>query len=183
METKENIRKEVFARRKQAEQSKVRQKSHQITEKILALPEYQKADVLFAYMDFKKEVMTEELIEAAFRDGKTVAVPKVAGDDMIYYEITDFSSLRPGYFGIPEPEGQEVCLAEEGFLLVPGVAFDRKCHRVGYGKGFYDRYLSAHPGFVTAAVAFEFQLFPEVPFWESDIRPQMLITEKEIYHS
>ena len=62
-----------------------------------------------------------------------------------------------------------------------GVAFDPARHRVGYGKGFYDRFLAAHPGFTTVAAAFEFQLFDAVPFEETDILPQMLVTEQKIY--
>ena len=152
-----------------------------IYEKITALPEFLDADCFFAYMDFKKEVMTRDLIEKALQMGKTVAVPRVEGDDMVYYEIKDFSTLKSGYFGIMEPDGGKVCTREEGFLLVPGVAFDPARHRVGYGKGFYDRFLAVHPGFTTVAAAFEFQLFDAVPFEESDILPQMLVTEQKIY--
>ena len=176
-----NIRKEVFARRRAATQEEIQEKSRMIYEKITALPEFLDADCFFAYMDFKKEVMTRDLIEKALEMGKTVAVPRVEGDDMVYYEIKDFSTLKSGYFGIMEPDGGKVCTREEGFLLVPGVAFDSARHRVGYGKGFYDRFLAAHPGFTTVAAAFEFQLFDAVPFEETDILPQMLVTEQKIY--
>ena len=138
MEAKGNIRKEVFARRRAATQEEIQEKSRMIYEKITALPEFLDADCFFAYMDFKKEVMTRDLIEKALQMGKTVAVPRVEGDDMVYYEIKDFSTLKSGYFGIMEPDGGKVCTREEGFLLVPGVAFDPARHRVGYGKGFYD---------------------------------------------
>ena len=163
MEAKGNIRKEVFARRRAATQEEIQEKSRMIYEKITALPEFLDADCFFAYMDFKKEVMTRDLIEKALEMGK------------------DFSTLKSGYFGIMEPDGGKVCTREEGFLLVPGVAFDPARHRVGYGKGFYDRFLAAHPGFTTVAAAFEFQLFDAVPFEETDILPQMLVTEQKIY--
>lgn len=181
MEAKGNIRKEVFARRRAATQEEIQEKSRMIYEKFTALPEFLDADCFFAYMDFKKEVMTRDLIEKALQMGKTVAVPRVEGDDMVYYEIKDFSTLKSGYFGIMEPDGGKVCTREEGFLLVPGVAFDPARHRVGYGKGFYDRFLAVHPGFTTVAAAFEFQLFDAVPFEETDILPQMLVTEQKIY--
>ena len=183
MEAKGNIRKEVFARRRAATQEEIQEKSRMIYEKITALPEFLDADCFFAYMDFKKEVMTRDLIEKALQMGKTVAVPRVEDDDMVYYEIKDFSTLKSGYFGIMEPDGGKVCTREEGFLLVPGVAFDPARHRVGYGKGFYDRFLAAHPGFTTVAAAFEFQLFDAVPFEETDVLPQMLVTEQKIYRS
>ena len=130
MEAKGNIRKEVFARRRAATQEEIQEKSRMIYEKITALPEFLDADCFFAYMDFKKEVMTRDLIEKALQMGKTVAVPRVEGDDMVYYEIKDFSTLKSGYFGIMEPDGGNVCMREEGFLLVPGVAFDPARHRV-----------------------------------------------------
>ena len=70
-----------------------------------------------------------------------------------------------------------LCKEEEGLMLMPGVAFDEHCHRVGYGGGYYDRYLEKHPGLVHIALAFEFQVFPEVPFEAHDILPQMIVTE------
>ena len=87
MEAKGNIRKEDFARRRAATQEEIQEKSRMIYEKITALPEFLDADCFFAYMDFKKEVMTRDLIEKALQMGKTVAVPRVEGDDMVYYEI------------------------------------------------------------------------------------------------
>ena len=181
MEAKGNIRKEVFARRRAATQEEIQEKSRMIYEKITALPEFLDADCFFAYMDFKKEVMTRDLIEKALEMGKTVAVPRVEGDDMVYYEIKDFSTLKSGYFGIMEPDGGKVCTREEGFLLVPGVAFDPARHRVGYGKGFYDRYLSRHTQHATVAMALDFQIVETVPSDVYDICPQMLITPTVIY--
>ena len=181
MEAKGNIRKEVFARRRAATQEEIQEKSRMIYEKITALPEFLDADCFFAYMDFKKEVMTRDLIEKALQMGKTVAVPRVEGDDMVYYEIKDFSTLQSGYFGIMEPDGGKVCTREEGFLLVPGVAFDPARHRVGYGKGFYDRYLSRHTQHATVAMALDFQIVETVPSDVYDICPQMLITPTMIY--
>ena len=180
MEAKGNIRKEVFARRRAATQEEIQEKSRMIYEKITALPEFLDADCFFAYMDFKKEVMTRDLIEKALQMGKTVAVPRVEGDDMVYYEIKDFSTLKSGYFGIMEPDGGKVCTREEGFLLVPGVAFDPARHRVGYGKGFYDRYLEQHPAFYKAAVAFSFQIVDHIETESYDLKPDCIITEQAV---
>ena len=181
MEAKGNIRKEVFARRRAATQEEIQEKSRMIYEKITALPEFLDADCFFAYMDFKKEVMTRDLIEKALQMEKTVAVPRVEGDDMVYYEIKDFSTLQSGYFGIMEPDGGKVCTREEGFLLVPGVAFDPARHRVGYGKGFYDKYLIKHQQYRTLALAFEFQVVDSIPTDSYDIRPDGIITEETYY--
>ena len=85
-------------------------------------------------------------IEKAWADGKEIAVPKVQGLDMIFYKLTDFAQLEPGYYGIPEPVSGEIVQWEDALMIMPGVAFDRQNHRVGYGGGFYDRYLEKHPG-------------------------------------
>ena len=179
MEAKGNIRKEVFPPTTPPTHEQIQQTSLIIYDKTTALPEFLDADCFFAYMDFKKEVMTRDLIEKALEMGKTVAVPRVEGDDMVYYEIKDFSTLKSGYFGIMEPDGGKVCTREEGFLLVPGVAFDPARHRVGYGKGFYDRFLAAHPGFTTVAAAFVVTPYEAAPLQENHIQPQQLETEKK----
>lgn len=181
METKQDIRKYVFERRKQADRETIVEASHQICQKVAALPAFQEREWIFAYMDFNREVMTGELIEEAWKLGKRVAVPKVEGSDMTFYEITSFEQLRPGYFQIPEPEECPEAICENALLIVPGVAFDREHHRVGYGQGFYDRYLSVHKNHVTVAVAFEFQVVDSVPYEELDISPQILVTEKGIF--
>jgi 5-formyltetrahydrofolate cyclo-ligase len=100
---------------------------------------------------------------------------------MKFFYITSFEEdLEDGYFGIREPKEIHPAKEENALLLMPGVAFDEARHRVGYGGGFYDRFLEAHPGMVTVALAFEFQVKEEVPFEEFDIRPSRIVTEKRV---
>lgn len=121
------------------------------------------------------------MIEAAWKAGKRVAVPKVTGThEMKYYYLESFEQLAPGYFQIPEPAWGEEAKDEDAFLIVPGVAFDKNRHRAGYGQGFYDRYLSVHRKHKTAAVAFDFQIVEEVPAEATDIFPDKVITETRI---
>lgn len=184
METKQDIRKRVFSLRKEADASEIREMSQIIMQKVMALDEWKNSKWIFAYMDCKNEVMTGSLLEAAWNQGKRTAVPRVHGDDLVFYEITRMKDCVPGYFGILEPETSlPVADFENALLLVPGVAFDAKLHRVGYGKGFYDRYLSVHPGHCKVAVAFSWQVFPHVPFEATDINPDYLITEALVYQS
>ncbi|MDO4617024.1 MAG: 5-formyltetrahydrofolate cyclo-ligase [Lachnospiraceae bacterium] len=178
---KKEIRKTVFQRRKEADPQKLIEDSAAIMEQLYATDAYKEASCIYAYMDYNKEVMTRSLCERAWADGKQVAVPKVHGKDMIYYILTTFDQLEEGYFHIPEPAWGEEANCEDALMILPGVAFDRNLHRVGYGGGFYDRYLEKHTGHVTCAVAFEFQLVEEAPAEPTDIFPQMLITEKTIY--
>lgn len=182
METKADIRKKVFRLRKEAPGEQVLRDSHTICEQVTGLPEFLKADWIYLYIDCRNEVMTGEILEKALAMGKRVAAPKVEGKNMIFYQISGEEDLEPGYFGIREPrQGLAPADGSSGLMIMPGVAFDRKRGRVGYGGGFYDRYLAAHPDLFTAAVAFEFQLFDQVPREETDILPQCLITEKCIY--
>lgn len=174
---KKAIRSEVLKKRRTLSQEEILADSKRIAEKVLALEAYQKAKSVYLYIDCKGEASVREIFEAALRDGKRVAAPRVFGEDMKYYYITSYENLEPGYFQIPEPkttlpEAED----EQALLVVPGVAFDADCHRLGYGKGFYDRYLSAHPKHPTVALALDFQIREEVPSDVFDILPDMVVT-------
>lgn len=182
MEEKKAIRKQIFAARKAHTDQQIDGWSQMIAEKVTALPEYKECERVLAYADYNHEVMTKYIIEAAWKDGKEVAVPKVVGQDMIFYKLTDFAQLEEGYFGIPEPARGEIVQWEDALMIMPGVAFDRDNHRVGYGGGFYDRFLEKHLHVRRVAVAFEFQMMSEVPVEPTDISPEIIVTEKEIYN-
>lgn len=180
MEEKKNIRKVVFAERKGHTDQEIREMSRMITEKVTALPEFKNAERILAYADYNHEVQTSEIIREALRQGKEVAVPKVRGQEMDFLKIRDLSVLEPGYFGIPEPVSGEIADWQDALMVMPGVAFDTENRRVGYGGGFYDRYLEKHPGLYTVALAFEFQIMDQVPFEPTDIRPRVIVTEKRV---
>lgn len=179
---KKEIREEVKRRRAAAELTRLHEDSVRIVERFTGLDAYQEAKILLAYVDAKREVETRLLMQQAWKDRKKVAAPRVDGDGIMhYYYVDTLDDLEPGSFGIMEPkESCPLCETEEGLLLMPGVSFDEHCHRVGYGGGYYDRYLEKHPGLVHIALAFEFQVFPEVPFEEHDILPECIITEDRI---
>lgn len=182
MEEKKVIRKQIFAARKTYTDQQIEEMSKKITERLETLPEFQNAQRILAYADYNHEVMTGFIIEAAWKAGKEVAVPKVVGQDMVFYKLTDFSQLEKGYFGIPEPARGEIVQWEEAMMVMPGVAFDKDNHRVGYGGGFYDRFLEKHPQVTRVAVAFDFQILPEVPTEPTDISPQFIVTESKVYY-
>lgn len=182
METKKEIRKKIFAERKLRTDEQIKAMSLKITERVTALPAFRNAGRILVYADYNHEVVTEYLIREAWKVGKEVAVPKVVGKDMIFCRLTDFSQLEPGYFGIPEPVSGENADWPEALMIMPGVAFDRANHRIGYGGGFYDRYLEKHPRLERIAVAFSFQILPEVPTEPTDICPQIIVTEEETYY-
>lgn len=182
MEAKKAIRKQIFAARKTYTDAQIEEWSKVITERVITLPAFRRAERILAYADYNHEVMTRFIIEEAWKTGKEVAVPKVDGKNMIFYRLTDFSQLEPGYYGIPEPARGEIVEWEEALMIMPGVAFDRENHRVGYGGGFYDRFLEKHTSVGRVAVAFDFQILPEVPIEPTDIFPQIIVTEKDTFY-
>ena len=181
MEEKKEIRKRIFKARKEHDDAWIQEKSHVITETLTKLPEYRNAERIMAYADYNHEVMTRYIIEEAWKAGKEVAVPKVVGNDMVFYRLTDFSQLEPGYFGIPEPVRGEIVKWEDALMVMPGVAFDPENNRVGYGGGFYDRFLEKHPDITRLAVAFDFQILDLVPTEPTDICPQIIVTQSKVY--
>jgi len=178
---KKEIRKEIKRLRAEHTDEQIHQMSLELCERLTALEVYQKAEVVYAYVDCKHEVETRDIIRAAWKAGKKVAVPKVLGQDMQFFYIRSFEEdLEDGYFGIREPKEVNPAYEEEALLLMPGVAFDEMRHRVGYGGGFYDRFLEKHPKMTTVALAFEFQIKEQVPFEEFDILPTKIVTEARV---
>lgn len=178
---KKKIRKEILALRKAVPKDVLEEKSKLIAEKVTSHPNYQQADTILAYIDAKGEVQTKPIIEDAWSKGKKVAVPKVHGDIMKFYLISSYEELEPGNFGILEPvENCEVIIniLENTVVLMPGVAFDMKGNRIGYGKGYYDKYFSKYPETYKIALAFSMQIVPEIPADEFDIKANCVITEK-----
>lgn len=167
------------------------EKSRRIMEVFKQQVQYQNAGLLFLYASYQKEVMTHALIADALLAGKRVALPVSAVIEAVprldFYEITDMAQIRSGYKGIPEPDitdnsiKQKLVTEAPDLLLMPGVAFDRNRNRLGYGMGFYDRFLQRRVRIPTIAVAYECQLFEEIPAAAFDYRPDMLITEEGIY--
>ena len=177
MEEKRRIRRQISALRSACTDRQVREMSEQIAERLFLLPAFQRAERILAYADYNHEVQTGAILEAALRMGKETAVPRVLGREMEFFRITDLSALTPGYRGIPEPPAGTPVDWQDAFMIMPGVAFDTGLRRIGYGGGFYDRYLERHPMLFTAALAFEFQIMERVPCEPGDICPQLILTE------
>lgn len=157
------------------------EKSHSIFKKVVTHPFFLRADTIYCYVDYRKEVGTREIIQKAWQLGKKVAVPKVEEKDMQFYYIKDFSELQCGYRQILEPVTTLVADGAHGLVIMPGAVFDKKHNRIGYGKGFYDRYLSSHTNLNSLAIAFEMQMVEEIPATPYDFCPEVIITEEQIY--
>ena len=149
---------------------------------------FQKAQSVLVYMDYRSEVMTTGLVQELFEDTtKRVFAPKVEGMDIHFYEVCSMDDFLEGYQGIREPAGnlekrftEQMAKERNCLILVPGAVFDRQRGRMGYGKGFYDRYLATMPELHSAALAYTCQIAKHVPVDEHDIRMDMIITENGV---
>ena len=118
------------------------------------------------------------MVEKAWKDGKKVAVPKVYDDEMKFIYITDLSQVSEGYMGIPEPVADgPVADDPTALILMPGLAFDPKGHRIGYGGGYYDKFLAEEPNHPTVALCYGFQMLDHLETEEFDIPVDLVITE------
>jgi len=177
---KKEIRKNILALRREIPLNLQIEKSKLIIEKVIQHPAYQNAQCVICYIDAKGEVKTGELIEHAWKHGKQVAVPKVHGNDMKFYYISSYEQLESGTFGIPEPKiscPELTCIPENSVVIMPGVAFDMNGNRIGYGKGYYDRYFAVQTNLYKIALAFSMQIVPEIISDSFDIRADYVITE------
>lgn len=177
------IRKQMKQLRADMTRTERFEKSMQIFEKLITVPEFKRADRIYTYVSMDNEIDTIMLIDYSLSLEKRVFVPRVSGKDMEFYEISDISELNPGYRGIYEPDinGKEPDYSRTGFMCMPGLAFDRSYNRIGYGGGFYDRYLSVENKLYKAALAYEAQLLESIPAQDGDVRPDMIVTEENIY--
>lgn len=185
MEDKIQIRKKIKVLRKAMSPEQVKVLSQKCTEHLLGTVQYKKADTICVYISHDNEVDTESLILRALADKKKVAAPRVISSDgrneMEFYYFDSMDALKPGAFGILEPMGISPINQQENCLMImPGIAFDEKKNRIGYGGGYYDRYLEKNKQMVKAALAYEIQMVKALTPDPFDITPDMIVTEKRI---
>lgn len=167
---KKALRQKIREQKRAMTQQQIDEASQRLTALFLATPQYQEAKTIYGYLPYNQEVRTYALLEQALADGKRVAVPKVYGDEMEFIYLSDLAAVEKGYSGIPEPIADEpIAHDPTALVLMPGLAFDRQGHRIGYGGGYYDKYLSREPGHPTIALCYEFQLLPQIDTEEFDI--------------
>ncbi len=184
LKSKKELREEAMTKRLGLSAEEVKHKSHKIMSTFFSLDYYKKAKAIMFYVDMRNEVVTKEAIVKALSDAKKVAVPKVKkGNGLLAIEITNLNELTPGTFGVLEPkEKEEFILQDIDIVVVPGVVFDRKGQRIGYGAGYYDNFLpKLRPDTKKIAIAFEMQLKDSIPTEPHDIKMDMIITEEGIY--
>lgn len=180
---KQSLRKEMLFKRNSLSATQLRHDSDLIHHRLVTLPQWKKARTIACYMPLPGEVDTRGLIEQAWKNKQLVCLPKIKSHsfDMAFYALEQFDDLKQGPYGLMQPSiGKEILAAEIDLMIVPGLAFDLHGHRLGFGKGYYDRYLKTYKGMLLA-LAFDWQLVPQVPHDAHDQIVQMIATPSAVY--
>ncbi|MBQ7329617.1 MAG: 5-formyltetrahydrofolate cyclo-ligase [Oscillospiraceae bacterium] len=173
---KSALRREIREKKKAMSLSEIEERSARLGELFAQTDAYRQAMTVYGYMPYNQEVRTIPILERAIRDGKRVAVPKVYGDTMKFIYLDDLTQVANSDMGIPEPIADApVADDKTALVLMPGLAFDKAGHRIGYGGGFYDKFLTAEPNHPTVALCYDFQMYAHLDTEEFDIPVDMVI--------
>ncbi|MEE2937281.1 MAG: 5-formyltetrahydrofolate cyclo-ligase [Planctomycetota bacterium] len=186
-ERKTEIRKLAHAARK--DQTNKDEVSQQITARVIALPEYQAANCVMWYVDVRAEARTRHALPQALESGKNVVIPYCVDGELELFHLQSMDELETGMYKILEPreelrsvDAKRIDVSELDLILVPGVAFDARGGRTGHGKGYYDKLLeNAKVETPLIALAFECQMFDEIPMQDHDIFMDKVVTEANVY--
>jgi len=184
-ELKRKIRSGIQEKRDSLDGSIRQEKSRLIANRLIGLDQYDRSLHMLAYYPFRSEIDTRIIIRDAISRGKKIALPRVGDDNLELFYIKNLEEdLEPGSYDIMEPIPSRCQRAEPSridLVIVPGVGFDRKHNRLGYGGGFYDRLLNSIPGNAPRiALSFDLQVIDKVPVSGHDLKIDMLITESQI---
>lgn len=182
-EQKKDLRNRVLRLRDELPREERERAALLLTERVLGHQWYYLSDVVLGFASYGSEIDLDEILRETLRQGKALYLPKTEESGICFYRVYDLEELRPGYKGIREPAGDAECYeydetaAEHVLMLLPGAAFDKERNRMGYGKGFYDRFLADKPGLAlrTIGVGFACQMVEKVPADEWDVRPYQVI--------
>lgn len=167
---KKALRAEIRAKKRAMTAQEIEEKSAALAKAFYETAEYKNAKTIYGYLPYNQEVRTTQMLAHALVDGKQVAVPKVYGDEMKFILLSDLGQVAKGYAGIPEPIADGPVAADPtALVLMPGLAFDPEGHRLGYGGGFYDKFLAAEPDHPTLALCYDFQMLPHLDTESYDI--------------
>ena len=177
---KTELRREIRQKKRNMTQQQIDSASEYLCRKFLQTEQYRDAKTIYAYLPYNQEVKTQMIVLQAWADGKKVAVPKIYGEQMRFLYITDFSQVEPGYCNIPEPIYDEPIAEDKtALVLMPGLAFDSKGRRLGYGGGYYDKFLRDEPEHPKIALCYHFQMVEALETEEFDVPVDLVISAEE----
>jgi 5-formyltetrahydrofolate cyclo-ligase len=182
-EEKRKIRKDILQKRTSIPMELRKMADLAIADRIIGHQWFYRAEVLLGFVNYDSEISTIEILSEALSKGKKLFLPKIEGEDMFFYHISSLDELIEGYKGILEPKGDTERFSYSLYkdsrilILMPGVAFDIYGYRMGYGKGFYDRFLADKEILRTYSIGigYKCQQVEKLPVDEYDIKPYQVI--------
>jgi 5-formyltetrahydrofolate cyclo-ligase len=183
---KQTLKAEIYEKRNALSDEEIKEKSDKIKNNLLSLDEFKNSKNIMFYVSFNKEVDTHKLIKDLLNEkDKTVLVPYTVKNDLRLNvsELKDFNELELNDFGILEPKEpyiREFNPDKIDIVIVPGMVFDKTGHRIGYGYGYYDRFLKAIKNILKIGLAYDLQLVEKIQEEEHDVPMDIIVTDKEI---
>jgi 5,10-methenyltetrahydrofolate synthetase len=178
LDKKREIREKVLKFRNSLTLMNKWEQEKKIIKHVLESQEFELFNAIYTYVGMGSEVDTRPIIDKALALGKKVACPKIKNGNIEFYYINSTSELTPGQLGILEPMGEEIAMDADALVIVPGIAFDYGKNRIGYGKGYYDKYLAKYPWYTTMGLAFQVQIVDILPIENFDIALGIIATEE-----
>ncbi len=181
LDEKTQLRPSLIHRRSQIGNDQITQHSKTIQCRLMALPEIQACKSIFCFVSLAEEVETHSLIDSMLQEGKLLTIPKIIhSKQMIAIPFKNWSELTPGQLGILTPMSSVSYKGEIDVCITPGIGFTANGTRLGYGQGYYDKWLAKHTVKYKIAVAFECQLVDNLPTDANDVAMDMIVTEERI---
>ncbi len=184
MKSKSELRKDCQSRRDGLSRTEIQGKSLSIRERLSALSEFTSAQHVLSYVSMGSEVDTHDMLRDLLKDPRTVLVPIAEDDGTLHWaRLERLEDLEPSAFGVPEPRPDCHRLVEpagDALVIVPCIAFAPSGHRIGYGKGYFDRFLAKHRG-TSIGLAFETQKVEDFPIADHDVPVDIFVTESACY--
>lgn len=181
---KDNMRRIMLKKRNSLSAAAINTKSEAIQQRFTNSVEFKFARILASYYPVGSEVRTQKIVSISLKSNMLVALPRIDGDHIKFYPILSNTDLVVGKFGIREPtvpsDSSDSCVSDSiDLLLVPGIVFDTNGYRIGYGLGYYDRFIARKKNsIVSVGLAYEFQVCEKVPRSDNDQKINVLVTEK-----
>ncbi len=177
-ERKRKLRADMKRKRDGINQEARKRWSDEVCRSLQEQPAFRRAETVCFYYPLGSEVNLLPLAQKALASGKQVAFPRVEGSEMALYRVLSLEEFAQGAFQVMEPVSSALVCEPEMLVFVPGLAFDEQGSRMGYGKGYYDRYFARNPYCHKIGVCYEMQLVSEVPCEDRDIRMDAVVTEQ-----
>ncbi|ROR29315.1 5-formyltetrahydrofolate cyclo-ligase [Mobilisporobacter senegalensis] len=182
--TKNEIRRKMKSLKSTLTADQITEYSNNIFHRLEDFISLDNYDAIYTYIAFNEEVQTNPIVHYGFRNKLKIAVPKIVNKQMDFYYIKQMEELKIGFYGILEPDSHQKAIDDHVLMIMPGLAFDEECNRIGYGAGYYDRYLMAnkHLSIHKIALAYDFQIVDQLEVNPYDIKVDHIITPTRVIH-